>query len=485
MSSECIVCREVYSKRMRKPIECPYCQFACCMSCFRQYLLTLASEPACMSCKVQFSYEFLHEKLPITFWHGEYKNFRKTLLVSREESLLPETQNCIVRIRRKEEFLRHVRSVRAEIDKQLLHYNKLLQRNGQMTEMIAQERNGELEIPDDHPYFLYFNDDNTLMKNENGELLCMMENLDDGSAHHRVVRRTTQSSWVHACPNTDCRGYLKGDQTVCPVCSTRVCKDCLQIVKEEEDGHACKKEDIETVDMLKQNTKPCPNCSMMIYKISGCDQMWCTQCRTPFSWKTGQKINQRIHNPHYYEWMLRHQGDNQMPREMMDIPCGGLPSVNSLRKFPRQYWEWVHNLHQHILHCEHVVVPRYQNTQELDGVRKSMRISYLMNFLSHQMWRDELYSREKAAQKHQQYVQIMQTFVAVSTEWLRRMVIHQQQGLEKEVNELVMFFHYINSQIKMLNHRFKSSLSQLPDSLIIKRQTHRSFTDCLLPYRNG
>lgn len=463
--NECIVCRDEYSKRLRKPIQCPYCQFSCCMTCFRQYLVTLASEPACMSCKVQFSYEFLHEKLPITFWHGEYKDFRKTLLVSREESLLPDTQNCITRIHRKDQFYRHVRAFRSEIDKMLVYYNKLVTRNGQMTEMVIQERNGELEIPDDHPYFLYFNDDNTLMKNDKGELLCMMDKQDEEAVKHRVLRRVSQSTWVHACPKSDCRGYLKGEQTICPVCNTRVCKDCLQIMP-EEDGHECKNEDIETVDMLKQNTKACPNCSIMIYKISGCDQMWCTQCRTPFSWKTGQRINQRIHNPHYYEWMQRHPGDD-IPRELMDIPCGGLPTVNSLRIFPRLYWNWVHNLHQHILHCEHVIVPRYQNTQELEGLRKSMRISYLLNSISHQAWRDELYSKEKAAQKHQQYVQIMQTFVAVSTEWLRRMIIKIPSNLKEEINEIVSFFRYINNQIKMLNNRFKSSLASIPNDLLL------------------
>lgn len=461
-NTECIVCRDRYSIRIRKPIDCPYCQFSCCMSCFKQYLLSTASEPACMSCKVQFSYEFLIEKLPPVFWHREYKNFRKDLLLSKEESLLPETQNCVVRIKRKEALYKHVRQVRSEIDKMFQVYNRLMTRLGQMNEMVHQERNGQIDIPDDHPYFLYFHEDNTPMMNEDGQLLCMVENLDQSVVQNKI-KRYNYSNWMHACPNSECRGFLKGEQTQCPICNMEVCGSCLKVVAEnEKDNHECKKEDVETVEMLKQNTKPCPQCSMPIYKISGCDQMWCTQCRTPFSWRTGQKINQRIHNPHYYEWMQRHQGED-MPRELMDIPCGGLPSIQSLRKFPTLFREWVYTLHQNILHYEHVVVPRYQNTQTNT---KNLRISYLLKTINRNDWRDVLYREEKTNQKYNQYLQIIQTFVAVSTEWLRRMVIDMPVDIDKEVKNTIDFFRYINHQIKLVNNRFKSNLGLLPDTLL-------------------
>lgn len=332
-----------------------------------------------------------------------------------------------------------------------------------MSEMVHQEKMGQLDIPDDHPFFMHFHDDNTPMRHETtGELLCMMENVGgEGAATRRT--RTNGNQWVHSCPKEGCRGYIKGDQTTCPICGTHVCKDCLRIVGDEPD-HVCRNEDVETVAMLRQNTKPCPNCSIPIYKISGCDQMWCTQCRTPFSWRTGQKIYQRIHNPHYYEWMQRHQGED-MPRELMDIPCGGLPSVQSLRQFPRVYQEWAYTLHQQVLHFEHVVVPRYENTPFQENC-KSMRVSYLMNIISRDHWRDELYRWEKASQKNQQYLQIAQTFVAVSSEWLRRMVLELPHDLDAEVKNTIGFFQYINDQIHLLNKRFHSNLSTLPYSLL-------------------
>jgi hypothetical protein len=48
--------------------------------------------------------------------------------------------------------------------------------------------------------------------------------------------------------------------------------------------------------------------------------MWCTQCHTAFSWKTG-KLENHIHNPHYYEWQ-RKNGGGAAPRNAGDIECG-------------------------------------------------------------------------------------------------------------------------------------------------------------------
>ena len=51
--------------------------------------------------------------------------------------------------------------------------------------------------------------------------------------------------------------------------------------------HTCNPDLVETAKLLAKDTKSCPTCQTKIFKIDGCDQMWCTQCHTAFSWKTG------------------------------------------------------------------------------------------------------------------------------------------------------------------------------------------------------
>lgn len=192
--------------------------------------------------------------------------------------------------------------------------------------------------------------------------------------------------------------------------------------------------------------------------------MWCTQCRTPFSWKTGLKINETIHNPHFYDWMKN--GGTEAARNPMDIPCGGLPSLGQLEAvFPRKYRDWMYRVHRAILHVEQVVIPRSQTQRNMNDNEKDLRIQYLMNRISKNDWRDELYRREKVRQKHDQYCQIMQTFVAVASDWMRRMVIECPRDLELPMAEMNRFFRYIHHQIRKLNLRFKSSLQDLPEGI--------------------
>jgi hypothetical protein len=55
--------------------------------------------------------------------------------------------------------------------------------------------------------------------------------------------------------------------------------------------------------------------------------MWCVECKTAFSWKSGNVVNGNIHNPHYYEFLRQSQGF--VPRA--DNPCAEVPGLQDLR----------------------------------------------------------------------------------------------------------------------------------------------------------
>ncbi|MDA7464566.1 hypothetical protein N8996_07245 [Candidatus Poseidonia alphae] len=122
------------------------------------------------------------------------------------------------------------------------------------------------------------------------------------------------------CPDEECRGYLS-TQWKCGMCDKWTCPDCHVIKGTTRDAqHTCDPDVKATAQFLAKDTKPCPKCSTLIHKIEGCDQMWCTQCHTAFSWRRGT-IETRIHNPHYYEWQ-RQQSGGAAPRNLGDFECG-------------------------------------------------------------------------------------------------------------------------------------------------------------------
>jgi len=101
---------------------------------------------------------------------------------------------------------------------------------------------------------------------------------------------------------------------------------------------------VESVKLKKKDTMGCPSCGVRIYKIEGCDQMWCVECHTPFSYKTGDIVKGVVHNPHYYEYIREH-GENNLRNPLhakklaqSDLPCNGsledLPCNGSLEDLP-------------------------------------------------------------------------------------------------------------------------------------------------------
>ena len=50
--------------------------------------------------------------------------------------------------------------------------------------------------------------------------------------------------------------------------------------------------------------------------VKNCDQMWCIECKTAFSWSKGTVEVGIVHNPHYFQWMRQNGG-------MPGVPGGG------------------------------------------------------------------------------------------------------------------------------------------------------------------
>ena len=234
--------------------------------------------------------------------------------------------------------------------------------------------------------------------------------------------------FIQHCPADGCRGYLSTAYK-CGVCAKYTCSDCLAVKGDNRDSeHTCKEEAKASAALIRRETKPCPKCGVRIYKIDGCDQMFCTQetCHTAFSWNTGHVITGNIHNPHYYEY-LRHRNGGEIPREAGDIPCGGLPLTWQFSRdilstnLPIETKNLMMNIHRTLNDMAAVRLPEFP-AQRPANANKDINIRYLMNEMEEDDWKKMLEQRETRFERKREIGQILTTFTHVGSEIIRNLV---------------------------------------------------------------
>ena len=287
----CNICCEDYNKSTRCKVTCK-CGFESCKTCVRTYLLSTTQDPHCMDCKTQWTNEFLVENLNRAFIDGDYKKHRKTLLVEREISKTSELMHLVERTKLVEDKNVELQEAEKQMKEAKLKYQQL--------ENACRHKRNEL------------------IRIKHGDT------------------KEEKKKFIMPCPADNCKGYLS-TQYKCEVCKLHTCPDCFEVIGySKDDEHTCNPEHLESAKMIKKETKGCPKCGVRIFKISGCDQMWCTECQVAFSWNTGKIIyGGQIHNPHYYEYMRNNATGGQAPRNPGDVLCGGLLAYYTLNTITR------------------------------------------------------------------------------------------------------------------------------------------------------
>jgi hypothetical protein len=102
-------------------------------------------------------------------------------------------------------------------------------------------------------------------------------------------------SQVFPCPATDCRGFVMPSEKSCGSCKKNVCMTCRSFLA---NPHTCDAEVLKSLAFLATDSKPCPKCAALIFRIAGCNHMFCTNCRTHFDWATAAILGNST-NAHY------------------------------------------------------------------------------------------------------------------------------------------------------------------------------------------
>ena len=359
-----------------------------------------------MNCKRAIPLDFIAANTPKTFHNKTYREKRANDLLSMEQSLLPETQ--------------HLVEARLEARKRDKAVDVLLEEETYLKQRIREIRR---EIQD--------------IRNQRAP---------EGEKKER-------KQFIMGCPDGECRGFLSSAWK-CGTCGINACPKCRCI---KEEGHTCKPDDLATAEMLKSETKPCPNCAAPIYKVSGCDLMWCTVCHITFSWKTGQRTHvSHNHNPHFYQWQ-RENNNGIAPRVPGDNPCGhgcgDLPWPDAIRTVMRQRGEkppHIAEAHRLVGHMRDVVLPRYPAQMGIQD-NSDLRVSYLLKDIDKGYWLKTLKSRQKKSEKDNEIRQVLEMFLASLTDIFNTYVTGHTPDFTKSSEALRV---YVNAELTKISHAY-------------------------------
>lgn len=363
---DCIICcLPLHKKGKRRPVKCSNCNDIACLACNRRYLIECDTDSHCMFCKTGWTFNFLANNFPLCFIHKELKEHKKEKLFSEERSLLPATQTYVEAEKRKrnsEEFTKVYFDRNREIIKVIynLQKEKSILYVGQFSETDEMrfrkinkpdnisvkfvnyrckvcfniiEGRGESNIFSHLVLFGYqkcysslfdkskFNENKVITKRNKSKITEINDKIkklkekvyindleiwkirSGNDQKEEDIEKTRQKSFIMPCIVSGCRGYLSTGYK-CPLCKIKVCSKCH---KKKEKNHVCIEDDVKSVVSIRKETKPCPNCGSRIHKINGCNNMFCTNCGTPFNWRTGLiSSRQNIDNPHTAEWLRNH-----------------------------------------------------------------------------------------------------------------------------------------------------------------------------------
>jgi hypothetical protein len=219
----CNICCDDYNKSTRTKVCCPYCEFDVCRTCCETYILS-ESIPKCMKpeCAKEWSRKFLRENFTNVFLITKYKEHLEDVLFDQEKALLPATQPLV-----------EDRIARRNLEKQIRDLDIFIE------DLYKQKRELERQI-------------------------------HYGIVHSNSEENKERARFVRQCPANGCRGFLS-TQWKCGICEQWSCPECHELKGPNRDcGHTCNPNNVETAKLLAKDSKPCPKCQSLIFKISGC-----------------------------------------------------------------------------------------------------------------------------------------------------------------------------------------------------------------------
>ena len=414
----CDICAEKTTKVARRLVECPdpKCEFSCCIQCIKNYLITDESvdhqgvwEPRCMSCKSPYNLMFILDNFPKKF-HNNVMRLKKAkidLALARQQISDPSIQR------------------RAKMEKNALLNVPIIVAEKEKIQSLKRR------ITKHEHYIHYLSaKGNAAAYDGKVDIWRQLEAQRDGPREKK--KRKERIVFACECPKSSCRGVMN-EKYKCTQCDIYLCRKCEK--EKHGDDHECQDDDVQAVLFKKRTCKACPGCKVPTFRPSGCNQMWCRQCKVFWNWQTQTVLRAGPrHNPEYLRYLQAHPDIDADPHRVVGGQNGGgecrRVSYRELRRLniPEEdtfYFRYVVRLNSHITE---VVIPARQRL--LNRNNDDLAIKYVIGKIDEKRWTAALKKRRKEMDKIQEELQVFNYYVLVS-ETLLSNVVSDSQGHRK------------------------------------------------------
>lgn len=465
--AECSICCS--DVKRSSIINCQECiknnqtQNNACIKCIKKYLIECNTDAHCMFCRNQWNNTFLKSVLPPTWLKGTYRSHMKKVYIDREKSLIPAT--LAVAEKEKQRLIKEKQA-----------FDKKEEMRHKVDRLRAKFQQAKRDLCDSYRHL----DD---VKKSRPTIFALNETvvIDESSYNPKPKREiVTAKRYICPCPSpNDCKGMIQENNNTCIICGTIVCKKCFDIINTSiKEKHQCNETTLANMKDILSNTKPCPGCASRIFKIAGCDQMFCTQCKISFSWGDGSIIKEAIHNPHYFEWLAKMGNDDPMNRRNRINPGDGcdLRTYDQQAAFVRrvlenrnqlwvryQEWNMINYTFNQTCALRDENIPKYRNQipSESDYIEK--RIMYIVGELSESRYVTWIMDAKKTTQSR---LTVIDIFESLTEMLMERLVLICQVALQPQrTDEVVAQFEgYLDEMKKlreMANETIKTELELL------------------------
>lgn len=484
---DCDICCETTTKR-NNILTCIHCKKQACQNCVKHYILTSINDARCMYCEKGWNREFLIDCFSYTWVNGPYKKYRQEMLYDRQLSMLEDTMRVIEERKYVQGIKDKIKSLQVERDKLYGEINKINRKTAEVESdykhswvhrFDAFEKQHEFyqERADYYKKLIKFDELKQPIQDEIKIIdhRIIQLNNDIELAKYREDRKRSEEKFFGHCPVEDCKGFIT-QSWKCGICDTKVCRSCKEKVApdyvddpnlttkennkrrkeyKEENQHTCNEDTLLALKEIKSVSKPCPKCKVPIMKLSGCSQMWCTECHVTFCWRTGEiVVTGNIHNPHYFEWRAQNGNIEDEFAQVEVDPCNQhIPTMNDISyitgtraivhrydtyveepKLPLHIRTQIHNIVRLLNHIQDYEIERYIRLSNLD-MNLEYRVRFMKKEIDEKKFKQQLQVFEKRKEKYQEFCMIFEMLYNTARELFYQHHLMDTYNAEVDLND--------------------------------------------------